>query len=141
MPSRPRIIGVVTAGNRGDARAWEALAGCDMAELRADTMLKGEAAEAALLPDLVRFDRADVTETPLAVMTLVDGLWNQVGVLPVPGPPKIVSEPARGPNGVGSATGLAELSLRDDDNDGLAELEMASGEWVEHDGSELTVVR
>ena len=42
--------------------------------------------------------------------------------------------------GIGSATGLAELSLRDNDNDGLAELEMASGEWVEFDGTGFTVV-
>src|SRR5690606_21149542 len=35
-PSGARIIGIVTAVNRNDDRAWQALAACDMAELRAD---------------------------------------------------------------------------------------------------------
>ena len=52
MPSRPRIIGVVTAMNRGDEKAWQALEGCDLAEFRADTMLEGEASAADLLPAL-----------------------------------------------------------------------------------------
>jgi 3-dehydroquinate dehydratase type I len=34
--SPPRIIGIINAANRKDERIWEALAQCDMAELRAD---------------------------------------------------------------------------------------------------------
>lgn len=54
MPSRPRIIGVVTAGNRRDEKAWEALADCDLAEFRADTMMGPEAAGTAALADRLR---------------------------------------------------------------------------------------
>ncbi|HZO17045.1 MAG TPA: hypothetical protein VFB62_27400, partial [Polyangiaceae bacterium] len=91
------------------------------------------------LPTLVRFDRADVPDTALTVMTLVNGLWQSIGVLPVAGPPKIVLEAARGANGVGSSTGLAELSLRDADDDGIAELELTGGQWIEYDGSAFAV--
>lgn len=53
MPSRPRIIGVVTAGNLRDPLAWEALATCDLAEFRGDTFL-GEEADASALSQILR---------------------------------------------------------------------------------------
>jgi 3-dehydroquinate dehydratase-1 len=52
MPSRPRIIGVVTAANRNDDKAWEALADCDMAEFRGDTFAGPDSAEE--LPGLLK---------------------------------------------------------------------------------------
>ncbi len=55
MPSRPRIIGVVTAANRRDDKAWDALSSCDMAEFRGDTMLASASGDAAkILPELLR---------------------------------------------------------------------------------------
>jgi 3-dehydroquinate dehydratase type I len=59
MPSRPRIIGVVTAMNRGDDKAWQALEGCDLAELRADTLLAGATSDAEVLPGLLRAFREE----------------------------------------------------------------------------------
>ena len=53
MTSRPRIIGVVTAGNIRDPLAWEALATCDLAEFRADTWV-GAGTEASEIPALLR---------------------------------------------------------------------------------------
>lgn len=57
MPSRPRIIGVVTAANRSDDKAWEALAECDLAEFRGDTFAGPDSAKN--LPDLLKSFREE----------------------------------------------------------------------------------
>jgi 3-dehydroquinate dehydratase type I len=51
MPSRPRIIGVLTASNLRDEDAWRALADCDMAEFRADTWLAAGREPGRILSD------------------------------------------------------------------------------------------
>lgn len=43
-----RVIGIVTAANRNDPAAWEALAECDFAEFRADTFAAGGGLPAAV---------------------------------------------------------------------------------------------
>jgi hypothetical protein len=87
----------------------------------------------------VRFDRMDVPPSPLSVRALVNGLWADRGTLPLPGPPKLVPVPAAGARGVGSFTAFVELSHRDADADGILEIELASGEWVEWDGVRFAV--
>ncbi len=83
-----------------------------------------------MLPGSGRFDLADRTPSALEVYALVDGLWSSRGNFPLPGRPEIRIETAAGSRGVGAFTYYAELTLEDRDGDGLADVELESGDWV-----------
>ena len=73
-PSGARIIGIVTAVNRNDDRAWQALAACDMAELRADFFDPDRiAVEARAFREECRRRLGRVPETILTIRLRRDG--------------------------------------------------------------------
>jgi hypothetical protein len=84
-----------------------------------------------LLPGSGRFDLADRSPSTLAVYALVEGLWTPRGTFPVVGRPLLQNVPATGNLGTGSFTYISELTLADSDEDGLMEVQLKDGSWVE----------
>lgn len=73
-PFGARIIGIVTAANRNDTRAWKALEACDMAELRADLFHPARiAGEARSFREECRRRLGRVPETILTIRLRRDG--------------------------------------------------------------------
>ncbi|MBI2395509.1 MAG: hypothetical protein HYV09_38435, partial [Deltaproteobacteria bacterium] len=88
------------------------------------------------LPAGHAFDLSDVPPSKLQVFALVKGMWTARGTFPVAARPKIVSVPATRARGMGAYSAYAELSLRDVDCDGVADVELQDGTFVgERSGS------
>lgn len=86
-----------------------------------------------MIPGKKAFDLSDQPPTPLRVMALVGGLWQERGALPVAGRPTIVQQAGRGALGLGSYSYVAELARADVDGDGLDEVGLEGGVWVGYD--------
>ena len=84
-------------------------------------------------PGAVLFDLSDRAPSALKVWALVGGSWSARGELPIAARPRIAHEPGGGPRGMGSGTYFAELTLRDIDGDGLADVQLDDGQWVGFD--------
>jgi hypothetical protein len=83
-----------------------------------------------MLPAEHTFDLSDAPATKLRVYALVKGLWTDRGTFPIAGRPKLAMVEASGARGMGAYSAFAELSLRDVDCDGLADVELADGRHV-----------
>jgi hypothetical protein len=64
------------------------------------------------------------------VFALVKGLWTSRGTFPKAGRPKILMKDGDRARGVGAYSGFAELSLKDIDCDGIADIELTDGTWI-----------
>ena len=88
-----------------------------------------------VLPDQMRFDLSDVEPTPLKYYALVDGLFVDRGTAPVAGRPRLLIPTPPRNTATGGTARLNELSLRDTDCDGVMEVELEDGTWLEVDDS------
>ena len=84
-----------------------------------------------MLPGEGRFDLADRAPSPLQAFALVNGIWSSRGVFPVEGRPLMKSTQAIDSLGVGSMTYISELTVADADGDGIQEVALEDGSWIE----------
>jgi hypothetical protein len=88
-----------------------------------------------ILPESGRFDLADRSTSTLEVYALVDGMWSSRGTFPVEGRPLLERSSPTDDLGSGDFTTIAELTLADSDGDGLVEVQLEDGSWVEWSAS------
>ena len=93
-----------------------------------------------MIPGQKAFDLSDQAPSQLRVLALVDGLWQERGLLPVAGRPQIVQSPGRADLGLGSFSYIAELVRRDIDDDGLDEIALEGGIWIGYNTDKATFV-
>ena len=93
-----------------------------------------------MIPGQKAFDLSDQAPSPLRVLALVGGLWQDRGTLPVAGRPQIVQSPGRADLGLGAYSYIAELVRRDIDDDGLDDIALEGGVWVGYSADEAAFV-